>query len=87
MVATVEIEGDTFRAGRPQPILEGSYRGGAAGLSLAGNSFADYDVAPNGQRFVLFPSADESGQAEHPHITLITHWFDALRHTFASGSS
>jgi Tol biopolymer transport system component len=87
MVAPVEIVDGTFRAGKPQRILQGPYRGGTAGLSLAGNSFADYEVGPDGRRFVMFPSAQEAGQGEHPHVTLITHWFDELKRTFATSTN
>ena len=86
MVASVEAIGDTFRAGKPRRVLEGSFRGGLGGLPLAGNVFADWDVAPDSQRFVMFPSVEDSGQQEHPHVTLVTHWFDALRRTFGPGT-
>jgi serine/threonine-protein kinase len=84
MVASVDTAGDTFRAGRPRPVFEGVFRGGIRGVGLAGNSFADYDVTPNGQRFVMFPAPEDSGQGEHPHVTLVTHWFDELRRTFST---
>ncbi|HLE20683.1 MAG TPA: hypothetical protein VJB88_06150, partial [Vicinamibacteria bacterium] len=86
MVASVEATGATFRAGKPRQLLQGSFRGGTNGVALAGNTFADYEVAPDGQRFVMFPSGEDSGQAEHPHVTLVTHWFDELRRTFAGGN-
>jgi serine/threonine-protein kinase len=56
MVAPVESSGDTFRAGKPEPVFKGPFRGGTAGLALAGNNFADYDVTADGQRFVITPS-------------------------------
>jgi serine/threonine-protein kinase len=84
MVASVESAGDTFRAGKPQPVFQGTFRGGAAGLPLAGNNFADYDVTADGQRFVMFPAADDDGAGQHPHVTFVTHWFDDLRRTFSS---
>jgi len=84
MVASVESAGDTFRAGKPRPVFQGSFRGGTAGLALAGNNFADYDVTPDGERFVMFPAADDEGAGQHPHLTLVTHWFDDLRRTFSS---
>jgi serine/threonine-protein kinase len=87
MVASVEVTGDTFRAGKPRPVLEGAFRGGLGGLGLAGNTFADWDVTPDGQRFIMFPSVDDSGQVEHPHVTLVTHWFDELRRTFGGGTN
>jgi len=82
MVASVEGNGATFRADKPRPAMQGAFRGGIGGIGLAGNVFADWDLMPDGQRFIMFPSVDDSGQVEHPHVTLVTHWFDELRRTF-----
>jgi serine/threonine-protein kinase len=85
MVASVETSGDTFRAGKPSAALRGAFRGGIAGINLAGNTFADYDVAGNGERFVMFPSEGVAGGLSHPHVTLVTHWFDELDRTLSVG--
>lgn len=87
MAASVEVAGDTFRAGKPREVLEGAFRGGIAGVSFAGNTFADYEVAPNGERFVMFPASEDAGQGGPSHVTLVTHWFDELRRTFAGGKN
>ncbi|HEX9725090.1 MAG TPA: protein kinase, partial [Vicinamibacteria bacterium] len=82
MVASVEGLGDTFRAGKPREVLKGSFRGGTDGIPLSGNTFADFEVAPDGQHFIMFPSVENSGQVDHPHVTLVTRWFDELGRTF-----
>jgi len=87
MVASVEATGATFRAGKPRQVLEGMFRGGIGGIPLAGNIFADWDVTRNGQRFIMFPSVEDSGQVAHPHVTLVTHWFDELRRTFGGSAN
>jgi len=84
MVASVDTAGSTFRAGKPRLLFSGAFRGGVGGVGIAGNSFADYDVTPDGRRFVMFPAPGDSGQIDHPHVTLATHWFDDLRRTFSS---
>jgi serine/threonine-protein kinase len=84
LVASIEASGDSFRAGKPRPLLEGTFRGGLAGINLAGNSFADYDAAASGDRFVMF-AAGAAAEQQRPHVTLVTHWFDELRRTFATG--
>jgi hypothetical protein len=84
MVSAVETSVGAFRAGKPTVGLRGSFRGGIAGINLAGNSFADYDLSADKKHFVMFPSAGVTGEPEHPHVTLVTHWFDALNDTFAS---
>jgi hypothetical protein len=51
----------------------------AAGDTLGGGySFADYDVSPDGQRFVMFPAGSGPGRTEHPHVMLVTRWFEEL---------
>jgi serine/threonine-protein kinase len=84
MVASVEIGGETFRAGTPRALFKGNFRGGEAGVGFAGNVFSDYEVSPDGRRFVLFPGAENAEELERPHIILVTRWFDDLRRTFAS---
>jgi hypothetical protein len=76
--AVVETDGATFRAERPQPAIRGRFRGGLKGVGSGGYLFADYDVTPDGKRFVLF--ADEQGESNRGprHVTLLTHWFDRL---------
>jgi serine/threonine-protein kinase len=85
MLAPVEAGGGTFRAGTPRKVLEGAFRGGIAGLPLAGNIFSDYDVTRDGQRFVMFPAA-EASQRGAAHAILVFHWFDELRRTFGGGN-
>ena len=84
MMASVETAGETFRAGKPRSLFDGAFRGGIGGVRLPSNFFADYDVTADGQRFVMFPAAQTTGLEEHPHVTLVTHWFDDLRGTFSS---
>jgi serine/threonine protein kinase/Tol biopolymer transport system component len=77
MVVSVDTAGGTFRAGKPQRLFQGPFRGGLGGLSVGGNVFPDYDITPDGQRFVMFPQEAEEGRGGH--VTLVTRWFDELR--------
>jgi len=81
MAASIEAVGATLRVGKAHVVFEGPFRGGTTGLGIGGYSFADYDVAPDGQRFVMFPAASGTNRAEHPHVTLVTHWFEELART------
>jgi len=87
MVTSVDSTGGTFRAGTPRALFKGNFRGGRGGVGFAGNVFADYEVAPDGERFVMFPGGEDEEQAERPHIILVTTWFDDLRRTFASATN
>jgi serine/threonine-protein kinase len=87
MSAPIEAAGDTLRVGKPSVVLNGPFRGGTTGLGVGGYSFADYDVTPDGQRFVMFPASAGAGQAEHPHVTLVTRWFEDLARTVPAGKN
>jgi serine/threonine-protein kinase len=78
MSAAVEAAGDTLHVGKPRVVVNGAFRGGSAGIGVGGLFFADYDVSADGQRFVMFPAPVGSGQAEHQHVMLVTHWFEEL---------
>jgi Tol biopolymer transport system component len=83
MVASIEAQGDSLRTGKPVRLFTGSFRGGITGVSIGGNIFADYDVTPDGQRFVMFP-ATEVESTNRGMLTLVTPWFDELSRTFAN---
>jgi len=78
MSAPVEAAGETLRVGKPTVVVQGPFRGGTTGIGAGGFTFGDYDVSPDGQRVVMFPAAAGPGRPEHPHVTLVTHWFDEL---------
>jgi serine/threonine-protein kinase len=82
MAVSIEADGGTLRTGRPRLLFSGSFRGGVGGLPIAGNTFADYDVTRDGQRFVMFPLGTAAGEVRAGLATLVSPWFDELRHTF-----
>jgi len=83
MSASIEGVGDSLRTGKPTRLFTGAFRGGATGIAIGGNTFADYDVSANGQRFVMFPASD-SDSTSRGIVTLVTPWFDELKRTFAT---
>ncbi len=84
MVANIEVQGDSFQVGRATTVFEGSYRGGMFGIGIGGFIFSDYDVAPDGQRFVMFPGSD--GQSANTHATMVFNWFDELQKTLPAAN-
>jgi serine/threonine protein kinase/Tol biopolymer transport system component len=77
MAVSVETDDGDFRAGRAQRLF-GEIFGNPRGVTVPGYMFYDYDIAPDGSRFVVFPRAqsDEGGSAV---VTIVTGWFDELR--------
>ena len=60
----------TFSAGKPKMLFEGPY-------VPTPRSFPDYDVSPDGQRFLML-KAVEQAQASAP-INVVLNWFEELR--------
>jgi hypothetical protein len=83
MAATIEGVGDSIRTGKPTRLFTGAFRGGVSGVSIGGNTFADYEVSADGQHFVMFPASD-SESTNRGIVTLVTPWFDDLKQTFTS---
>jgi len=73
MVVSISTEPE-FKAGTPQVVFEGPY------INVSGLS---YDVAPDGQRFlVLQPQYDDS-QVRELHV--VTNWFEELKRLVPTG--
>ena len=83
MAASIEAVADSLRTGKPTRLFTGAFRGGATGVAIGGNTFADYDVSADGQRFVMFPASD-SDSTSRGIVTLVTPWFAELTRTFAT---
>ena len=66
--------GPGFTAGDPEVLFETQYY-----RSLSRRT---YDLAPNGQRFLMVKDAaptDESGTPAQSQIVLVENWFDELK--------
>ena len=74
----VDVKTDpTFTAGRPRLLFEGDYR------VTAGRGIADYDAAPDGQRFLMI---QEGGKESAPtQINVVLNWFEELKKRVPSG--
>ena len=65
----------TFSAGRPVLVLKRQY-------SVGGSSGPSYDIAPDGQRFLMI-KADDSAQP--PKLVLVQNWFEELKARVPTG--
>ena len=59
----------SFQPGRPTLLFEGSFE--------LGGSFHNYDVSPNGERFVMVQS-EEVPEAAPERVNVVLHWLDEL---------
>jgi WD40 repeat protein len=68
MVVSISTE-PAFKPGTPQVLFEGPYKN-VPGLS--------YDVAPDGQRFLVLQPEHDDSQVRELHVVL--NWFEELEH-------
>jgi serine/threonine-protein kinase len=73
MAVDVTTQG-TFSAGKPRILFEGAY-------VPTPRSFPDYDVSPDGQRFLML-KPNEQAQAQ---INVVLNWFEELKQKVPAG--
>ena len=62
----------SFAAGKPRMLFEGKVR------TESGTTFANYDVSPDGQRFLMLKPAEQA-QAAPTQINVVLNWFEELK--------
>ena len=60
----------TFSPGTPSIVVEGDY--------YFGGNFRNYDIDPDGSRFLMIKSAPASDRAADPRIVAVLNWFEEL---------
>jgi Tol biopolymer transport system component len=75
MAVDVSTEG-TFSAGKPKVLFEGAY-------VPTPRSFPDYDVSPDGQRFLMLKATE---QAAPTQINVVLNWFEELKQEAPTGT-
>jgi serine/threonine-protein kinase len=81
--ARISVEGNSLRAGKPDLLFRAPILGGLRGILLPGFNFPDYDVFPDGRRFVVFTGGSEKRRATRARVVL--NWFDELKRLTAAG--
>jgi len=72
-VMRVPVEGGpTFRPGKPTKLFE------APPIFTTGPG-RNYDVSPDGQRFLMIKSSGSNQTAASPSIVVVQHWFEELK--------
>ncbi len=70
MVVGIKAEPTTITAGSPEVLFTGRY---TSGLPVA-----NYDISPDGQRFLMMKAAAEE-EGQQVQINVILNWFEALK--------
>jgi eukaryotic-like serine/threonine-protein kinase len=68
-----------FAVGRPRMLFEGQYQ-------PAPGSFPNYDVAPDGQRFLMLKPIEQA-QAAPTQINVVLNWFEELKQKVPTGKN
>jgi len=84
VVASVNIDGASFTAGRPRQLFRGAFRGGLEGVDLDGSTYANYDAAPDG-RFVMFPAPPTEETPNIEWLQIVDNWFTELNRRVPTG--
>ncbi len=66
-----------FSAGTPKMLFEGTY-------AMPANSTPDYDVSPDGQRFLMLKPAEQE-QGAPTQINIVLNWFEELKQKVPTG--
>jgi hypothetical protein len=72
----LEIAGGTVVAGRPQQLFATKYHPGSTTLGL---DFRGYDVARDGQRFLMIKEPVEASPPEARRMVVVVNWTEELR--------
>jgi len=75
MVVGVELASPSIRVGTPRRLFEGDFV-----QELEGTGAHNYDVARDGQRFLMIaPVAGKPGEEARPRIVVVEHWLEELK--------
>jgi eukaryotic-like serine/threonine-protein kinase len=75
MVVDVTTQG-TFSVGKPRVLFEGRY-------VPTPRSFQDYDISPDGQRFLMLKATEQAQSPEQ--INVVLNWFEELKQKVPAG--
>jgi eukaryotic-like serine/threonine-protein kinase len=68
----------SFSAGNPRVLFEGRY-------ALTPLTFPNYDVSPDGQRFLMLKPSEQAGAAP-TQINVVLNWFEELKRRARAGT-
>jgi hypothetical protein len=83
MVVRIEERGGSLVVSAPALVFDDPYRpdtfGTQGGVVLAQGGVANYDIAPDGTRFVMVEEPQELADTQFARIEVILNWLDELK--------
>jgi hypothetical protein len=73
----------SFSAGKPRQLFEGPYANSAA----VGSWTADYAIAPDGQRFLMFKPQEQQQQTALTQINVVLNWSEEVKRRVPTGTN
>ena len=70
----------SFYAGKPRMLFGGPYV-----RTPTGRTFPNYDVSPDGQRFLMLKPVEQA-QAAPTQINVVLNWFEELKQKVPTGT-
>jgi len=78
MMAVDVSYGPSLTASKPRALWSGNFLAGAgSSCGMAGPTSANYDVAPDGERFLMIEDASSPAQSEH--LRIVSNWSAELK--------
>jgi hypothetical protein len=78
MMVTVVTSGPELKASAPKVLFEGRYyEGTGASCEMGGPAAANYDVTPDGQRFLMV--RDDTPDVYGTRVVVVTNWVEELK--------
>jgi serine/threonine protein kinase/Tol biopolymer transport system component len=78
MMAVEITSQPTFKAGAPRMLFEGQFEPGPFQI-------ANYDVSPDGQRFLMIKPDEQSSSSSPTQIVVVQNWFEELKQKVPTG--
>jgi hypothetical protein len=78
MMAVEIVTQPSFAAGKPRMLFERPYQPPPA-------TFPNYDVSPDGQRFLMLKPSEETSSASLTQMVVVQNWFEELKQKVPAG--
>jgi hypothetical protein len=72
----------SFSLGKPRMLFVGTY---VSTLNLFPNSVPNYDISPDGQRFLMLKPSEQTSSSSLTQIVVVENWLEELKQKVPTG--